>query len=54
MTIFRRAIPAFFRFTDVTELMWQEQYYTDGECRNKRERRFSLLLRHSHSIVIAT
>ena len=39
ITIFRLAIPAFFRFTDVTELMWQSQYYIDGECRNKRERR---------------
>ena len=29
------AIPAFFRFTDVTELMQQSQYYRDGECRNK-------------------
>ena len=35
ITIFRLAIPAFFRFTDVTELMWQTQYYIDGECRNK-------------------
>ena len=39
ITIFRLAIPAFFRFTDVTELMQQSQYYINGECRNKRERR---------------
>ena len=35
ITIFLLAIPAFFRFTDVTELMLQSQYYIDGECRNK-------------------
>ena len=35
ITIFRLTIPAFFRFTDVTELMWESQYYIDGECRNK-------------------
>ena len=39
ITIFRLAKPAFFRFTDVTELTYQSQYYIDGECRNKRERR---------------
>ena len=33
ITIFRLAIPAFFRFTDVTELMKQSQYYIDGEWR---------------------
>ena len=35
ITIFRLAIPAFFRFTDVTELMQESQYYIDGECRNR-------------------
>ena len=35
ITIFRLAVPAFFRFTDVTELMQESQYYIDGECRNK-------------------
>ena len=35
ITIFRLAIPAFFRFTDVTELMKQSQYYIHGECCNK-------------------
>ena len=34
-TIFWLAIPAFFRFTDVTEFMQESQYYVDGECRNK-------------------
>ena len=37
ITIFRLApIPAFFRFTDVTELMQKSQYYIDGECHNKK------------------
>ena len=35
ITIFRLAVPAFFRFTDVTELMQESQYYIDGECRKK-------------------
>ena len=35
ITIFRLTIPSFFRFTDVTELMWESQYYIEGECRNK-------------------
>ena len=34
ITMFRLAIPAFFGFTDVTELMQQSQYYINGECRN--------------------
>ena len=25
----------FTKFTDVTELMYESQYYKDGECRNK-------------------
>ena len=29
------AIPAFFRLTDLTGLMYESQYYIDGECRNK-------------------
>ena len=29
------AIPAFFRLTDLTELMYESQYSIDGECRNK-------------------
>ena len=29
------AIPVFFRFKDVTELLYESQYYIDGECRNK-------------------
>ena len=36
ITIFRLAIPAFFRFTDVTELMKKSQYYIDGECGNQK------------------
>jgi len=33
--IFRLAIAAFLRFTDINELMKESQYYIDGECRNK-------------------
>ena len=29
------AIPAFSRLPDLTEFMYESQYYTDGECRNK-------------------
>ena len=36
ITIFRLAIPAFFRFTDVTEfVIGITILYLDGECRNK-------------------
>ena len=29
------AIQAFFRLPDLTELLYESQYYIDGECRNK-------------------